>query len=150
LQPRPVHRAWPQRGQPEAAALVEAQRADVVVRGGQRDLAAATALGLGANRLNEHRPDPGIQVEGVDRDDLKDARPHVEGDQPGDAARAFGDETGQGGGIEDAIVHDHLGRTPQLGGQPLDRGAVAVLNRPDRHLLLLHRTIIPQRRRLAY
>src|ERR1035437_1110077 len=41
FQPGPVHRAGPQLRQPEPAALVEAERVDVVVGGGGVDLVAA-------------------------------------------------------------------------------------------------------------
>ena len=41
LLPGPVDRARPQLGEPEPAALVEAERVDVVVGGGEPDLAAA-------------------------------------------------------------------------------------------------------------
>src|SRR6204780_535668 len=84
--PRSVYRPRSEGCQSEAAALVEAERADVVVGGGQRDLVAALALGLGAAGLDQHRADALVQVEGVDGGDLEDRRPHLEGDQAGDAA----------------------------------------------------------------
>src|SRR5215469_11274994 len=142
-QPRPVHRAWPQRRKLEPPALVEPQRRDVVVRRGQRDLVAAAALGLRADRLDEQRADPGELVKRVDRDDLQDPRAHIEGDQPGDAPAALGDEAGQSGGIEDAVVHDHLRGAPELGREPLDGRPVGLLDRPDRYVQIVHRFIIP-------
>jgi hypothetical protein len=138
-QPRPVHRAGPQRGQPETPALVEAQRGDVVVGGGQRDLLAAAALGLDTDGLDEHRADARELVQRVDRDDLQHVAPHVEGDEPGDAAAAFRDETGQRRRVEDVVVHGHFGGAPQLSRQPLDGGAVGLLHEPDRYLPITHR-----------
>src|SRR6185437_1640281 len=107
------------------------------------DFGAAAAFSLVPNCLDEQRPDAGVLVKGVYGDDLENARADVIGEQSRDAARAFGDETGQGGRIEGGVVHDDLGGTPELGRQPADGRPVTVLNGPDDHLLLLHRTIIP-------
>src|SRR6201999_2493704 len=62
-----VHRSRADGGQPEAAPLVEAERPDVVVGRGQRDVLAAEAPGLGADRLDQQGADALVLVQGVDR-----------------------------------------------------------------------------------
>src|SRR5579875_2900535 len=69
--PGPVHGTGPQLGQPEAAALVEPERVDVVVGGGEPDLAAPAAARLADGGLDEQRADAGPALDGVERDDLQ-------------------------------------------------------------------------------
>jgi hypothetical protein len=69
LLPGPVDRARPQLGQPEPAALVEPERVDVVVGGGEPDLAAAEVPGGAGRGLDEQGPDAGPALDRVQRDD---------------------------------------------------------------------------------
>src|SRR5947208_3719792 len=68
-----VHRARADGGEPEATALVEAERPDVVVGRGEHHLVAAKALGLGADRLDEHRANALVRVKAGNGGDLQAA-----------------------------------------------------------------------------
>src|SRR6185437_5907472 len=136
--PSAVHRARADGGDAEAAALVEAQGPDVVVGRGEHDLMAAEALGLGADRFDEHGADALVQVKRVDRGDLKRVLADLERDEAGDPAVALGDEARKGGRVENPFVHGNLRRTPELGCQPLDRGPVILFHWPNRHIPRIH------------
>src|SRR6516162_8944366 len=90
-----VDGAGPEFGQPEAAALVEAERVDVVVGGGEPDLAAAEQPRLAHGGLDEHGPDPSPAVDGVERDDLQAGAGQLVGEEPDHPAGPFGDEAAQ-------------------------------------------------------
>src|SRR5260370_25776758 len=90
-----VDRGGPELGHPEAGAVVEAERGDVVVGGGEADLVAAEASRLAHGGLDEHGPDPGAAVDGVEGDDLEHGAGQLVGEQPGDPAGPFGDEAAQ-------------------------------------------------------
>ena len=145
--PGPVDLAGPELGQPEATALVEAERVDVVVGGGEPDLAAAETARLGHHGLDEHGPDPGAAVQRVERDDLQRVgAEQLVGEQPGQAVRPFGDEAGHLGGPQGgAADRDHL-RSPQLGDEPAEHRAIALADGPDRDLRLGHPAIMPPSR----
>ncbi len=84
--PGPVHRAGAQFGQPEPAALVEAERVDVVVRGGEPDLLAPEPPRAADGRLDQQRPDAAAALDGVERDDLEDVPEQPVGQEPDDPA----------------------------------------------------------------
>src|SRR5260370_18976711 len=88
-----VDRGGPELGHPEAAALVEAERVDVVVGGGEADLVAAEASRLAHGGLDEHGPDPGAAVGGVEGDDLGPCAGQLVGEQPRHPAGPFARET---------------------------------------------------------
>src|SRR6185437_9160808 len=138
LQPGTVDRARPQLGQPEPAALVEPERVDVVVGGGEPDLAAAEAPRCARRGLDEHGPDADPALDGVERDDLQYLPLHLVGEQADDPPGPFGDEPGQFGGPQHAAVHGDEFGTPQLGDEPGEHRAVAVADRPDGDLRLAH------------
>src|SRR5580704_11819789 len=137
-----VDRAGAEFGHPEAAALVEAERIDVVVGGGEADLAAAEAPRLAHGGLDEHGPDPGATVDGVERDDLEHGADELVGEQAGNPAGPFGDEAAQLGGPQAAAVDRHGLRAPQLGDEPGQHRPVALVDGPDPDLRLLHPAII--------
>ena len=95
LLPGTVDRARPQLGEPEPAALVEPQRVDVVVGGGEPDLAAAEVPRGAGRGLDEQRPDADPALDRVERDDLQHVPDQLVGEQADDAAGPFGDESGQ-------------------------------------------------------
>src|ERR1700749_2558806 len=90
--------AGPQRGHPEPAALGEPERVDVVVGGGEPDLAAAELARRAGRGLDEHGPDADPALDGGERDDLEHVARHLVGGQADDPAGAFGNEAGQLGG----------------------------------------------------
>jgi len=142
LLPGPVDRARPQLGEPEPAALVEAQRVDVVVGGGKPDLAAAGVARRVGRGVDEHGPDADPALDGVERDDLEHVPHHLVGEQADDAAGSFGHEPGHLGGPQHRIVHgDELG-PPELGDEPGEHGPIAVVDRPDPDLRVVHDAIM--------
>ena len=71
---------------------------------GEADLVAAERSRLAHGGLDEHGPDPGATVDGVERDDLKHGVDQLVGEQPDDPAGPFGDEAAQLGGPQAAAV----------------------------------------------
>src|SRR5580693_7953149 len=138
-----VDRAGAKLREAESATLVEAERVDVVVGGGEADLPTAAPARLADGRLDEQGSDPDTTLDGVERDYLQHVARDVIGKQPGQAAGSLGDEAGQLGGLEDGAVHGHGLRSPQLGDQPGQHRAVALADRPDPDPRLLHPVIIP-------
>ena len=138
LQPGAVDRTRPQLGQPEPAALVEPERVDVVVGGGEPDLAAAEAPRRARRGLDEHGSDADPALDGVQRDDLQYLPLHLVGEQADDPPGPFGDEPGQFGGPQHAAVHGDEFGTPQLGDEPGEHRAVALTDRSDPDLRLVH------------
>ncbi len=115
LPPGPVDGARPQFGQPEPAALVEAQRVDVVVRRGQPDFPAAGAAGRLHRGLDEQRADTGTALDRVQRDDLQHLAGDVVGEQADQPAGPLRDIAGQLSRPEQGAVHGDHFRAPQLG-----------------------------------
>ena len=113
LLPGAVDRARPQLGEPEPAALVEAERVDVVVGGGKPDLAAAEVPRRAGRGLDEQGPDADPALDGVERDDLERVLYQLVCEQAHHPAGPFGDEPGQLGGPQHGTVHGDQFRPPQ-------------------------------------
>src|SRR5579859_585843 len=93
LLPGTVDRARPQLGEPEPAALVEPQRVDVVVGGGEPDLVTAEVARGAGRGLDEQRPDAGPALDRIERDDLQHVPDQLVGEEADDTPGPFGDES---------------------------------------------------------
>ena len=118
LLPGAVDRARPQLGEPEPAALVETERVNVVVGGGEPDLAAAEVPRRARRGVDEQGPDADPALDGVERDDLEHVAHQLVGEQADHPAGPFGDEPGQLGGPQHGAVHGDQFRPPQFGDEP--------------------------------
>src|SRR5204862_7501285 len=87
---------------------------------------------------DQQRPGPDTAQDGVVRADLQYRPLKLEG-APADAPPGpFGDEPGQFGGPQHAAVRGDEFGTPQLGDEPGEHRAVALTDRSDPDLRLVH------------
>src|SRR5690349_20304643 len=147
LLPGAVDRARPQLGEPEPAALVEPQRVDVVVGRGEPDF-TAVEVPRGAGRgLDEQRPDADPALDRVERDDLQGVPDQLVGEKADDAAGPFGYESGQLSRAEYGAVDGDVLGPPEFRDEPGEHRAVALADRSDRDLRLVHPAIMRARSR---
>ena len=112
--------------EPKPAALIEAERVQVVVRGGQpHDPVALLARGSDG-RVQQQRPDAGVRRFRVDGDDLAALAVAAVGDVPDDLPFPHGDEAGMARRVHGLVVRHDRFRAPRLDDVPPQRLRVDV------------------------